>query len=88
MQEQNLVGQEKLVLEARKSLSLCGVQTVDGFNEQSLKLTVNDCKVLVVGENIKITAFNKSNGNFCAEGNFYEIKYSHKKTPMVKRIFK
>ena len=88
MQEQNLVSQERLVLDARKTLSICGVQTVDGFNEQSLRLTVNDCKVLVVGENIKITAFNKANGNFNAEGNFYEIKYSHKKTPIVKRIFK
>ncbi len=88
MQEQNLVSQERLVLEERKYLSLCGVQTVDGFNEQSLRLTVNDTKVVVVGENIKITAFNKANGNLTAEGEFYEIKYSHKKVPMVKRIFK
>ena len=88
MQEQNLVSQEKLVLDGRKFLSLCGVQTVDGFNEQSLRLTVNNSKVVVVGENIKITAFNKANGNLTAEGEFYEIKYSHKKTPIVKRIFK
>lgn len=88
MQEQNLGSQEKLVLESRKNLSFCGVQTVDGFNEQSLRLTVNNSKVVVVGENIKITAFNKSNGNLTAEGEFYEIKYSHKKTPIVKRIFK
>ena len=88
MQEQNLVSQEKLVLEARRHLSLCGVQTVDGFNEQSLRLTVNDSKVVVVGDNIKITAFNKANGNLTAEGDFYEIKYSHKKVPIVTRIFK
>ena len=88
MQEQNLVSQERLVLEARKHLSLCGVQTVDGFNEQTLKLTVNGSKVIVVGENIKITAFNKANGNLSADGDFYEIKYSHKKEPIVKRIFK
>ncbi len=88
MQEQNLISQEKLVLEARRHLSFCGVQTVDGFNEQSLRLSVNDSKVVVIGDNIKITAFNKANGNLTAEGDFYEIKYSHKKVPIVKRIFK
>ena len=88
MQEQSLVSQEKLVLDARRNLSLCGVQTVDGFNEQSLRLTINNSKGVVVGENIKITAFNKANGNLSAEGEFYEIKYSHKKLPIVKRIFK
>ena len=88
MQEQNLISQEKMVLEARRHLLVCGVQTVDGFNEQTLKLTVNGSKVTVVGDNIKITAFNKANGNLSAEGDFYEFKYSHKKMPMVKRIFK
>ena len=88
MQEQNIISQEKLVLEARKYLSLCGVQTVDGFNEQTIRLTVNGSKVVVVGNNLKITAFNKANGNLIAEGEFNEIKYSHKKLPIVKRIFK
>ncbi len=88
MQEQNLVSQEKLVLEGRNRLSLCGVETVDGFNEQSLRLTVNGSKVVVVGEKIKITAFNKASGNLSAEGDFYEFKYMHKKLPIVKRIFK
>ena len=88
MQEQNLISQEKLVLEARSHLSLSGVQTVDGFNEQMLRLTINGSKLIIVGNNIKITAFNKANGNLCAEGEFYEFKYSHKKVPLVKRIFK
>ena len=88
MQQENTNLQERLVLDARKSISLSAVETVDGFNEQMLKLTVNGNKMQILGENIKITAFNKANGNLCAQGDFYEIKYFHQKQPLVKRIFK
>lgn len=88
MQEQNNIVQERLVVDARKLLTLTGVQTVDGFNEQSLKLTVNGTKVQIMGDNIKITAFNKASGNLSAEGNFYQVKYCHNKQPLIKRIFK
>ena len=88
MQQENTNLQERLVLDARKNISLSAVETVDGFNEQMLKLTVNGNKMQILGENIKITAFNKANGNLCAQGDFYEIKYFHQKQPLVKRIFK
>jgi len=88
MQQENTNSQEKLILDARKTLSLSAVETVDGFNEQMLKLTVNGSKVQVFGENIKIIAFNKANGNLCAQGEIFEIKYSHQKQPLMKRIFK
>ena len=88
MQQQSAIEAEKLILEARKKLSMTGVETVDGFSEQSLKLTVSGNKVIICGENIKITAFNKSTGNLSAEGTFTEIKYNHKKTPFIKRLFK
>ena len=88
MEQENTNSREKLVIEARKLLSLSGVETVDGFNEQMLKLTVNGTKMQILGENIKINSFNKANGNLCAQGNFLEIKYYHKKQPIMKRIFK
>lgn len=88
MHEQNGINNEKLIIEGRRHLSLTGVESVDSFNEQCLKLTVIGNKMQILGENIKISAFNKSNGNFCAEGEFYEIKYYHKKLPAIKRVFK
>ena len=45
-------------------------------------------ELYINGENIKITAYNKANGNLNADGNFYEIKYNVKKKPLIKRIFK
>lgn len=79
---------EKLLLEDRKRLSMTGVETVDGFGETVLKLTVQKNKVEIKGENIKITSFNKSNGTLLAEGTFNEIRYNYKKPPLIKRIFK
>ncbi len=86
--QQNNVVEQKLILEANKNLSMTGVETVDGFTEQSLKLTVAGSKMFIVGENIKITAFNKTSGNLTAEGEFFEIKYNRKKVPVIKRLFK
>lgn len=88
MQEQNGTNVEKLIIENRKHLSISCVQSVDSFNEQCLKLTVNGNKLQILGQGIKISAFNKVNGNFCAEGEFYELRYFNKKLPVIKRIFK
>ncbi len=79
---------DKLALDGRKRLSMTGVDTVDGFSEQSLKLTVNGNKVTVNGSGIKITAFNKATGNLSADGEFCEIKYLGKRQPLVKRLFR
>jgi len=79
---------DKLCLDGRKRLSMTGVETVDGFTEQSLKLTVNGNRVAINGSGIKITAFNKATGTLTADGDFHEIRYTDKKAPLVKRLFK
>ncbi len=79
---------EKLILEGRKRLSMTGVDSVDSFSEEWLKLTVSGSKVTVFGENIKITAYNKLSGTLSADGVFNEIKYNRKKVPVIKRLFK
>lgn len=87
MQEQNN-NLERLCLEGKKRLSMTGVESVDGFSEQYLKLTVGKNKVFVSGENIKITSYNKNTGTLSADGDFLEIKYGIKKDAFIKRIFK
>ena len=86
MQNQN--GTDKLELFSRRRLVMSGVETVDGYSEQGLSLTVAGVKVRITGEKIKITAFNKATGALVADGLFKEIKYNAKKTPFYKRIFK
>ncbi len=79
---------DTLTLDARKRLSMTAVDSVDGFTDQYLKLTVAGIKVQILGDSIKITSFNKSSGNLTADGNFHEIKYNAKKVSRLKRIFK
>ena len=79
---------DRLELIGRKKLTLIGVYSVDGFTEQWLKLTVNGNKVIITGDKIKITSYNKATGNLTAEGEFNGIKYDYKKQPLVKRLFK
>lgn len=88
MQQQVTEVDVKLTLENRKHLSMTGVDAVDGFSDQHLSLTIAGEKVFINGENIKITAYNKLSGSLSAEGKFTEIKYSYKKAPLIKRIFK
>ncbi|MBE7089710.1 MAG: hypothetical protein E7362_02780 [Clostridiales bacterium] len=88
MPENDKILEERLTLDARKRLALNGVNSVDGFSEKELKLTVNGSKVEIKGENIKITAYNNVSGNFTADGKFNEIKFGGTKTPIIKRIFK
>ena len=76
---QENVNLEKVLIEGRKKLSVTNVDSVDGFTSQWLKLTVGGKGLLITGENIKITAFNKANGNLSADGLFLEIKYNYKK---------
>lgn len=84
----NLAEIDKVVLEGRKKLSMTSVDSVDGFTEQVLNLTVLGCKVKIIGENIKISSYNKATGTLNVDGVFNEIKYNAKKTPLVKRLFK
>ena len=86
MQEQ--INSDKLEILGRKRLAMSGVETVDGFSEEQLRLTVSGVKVKISGEKIKITAFNKATGTLMADGVFNEIKYNVAKVPLMKRVFK
>ena len=77
-----------LILEQRKRLSISGVSSVDFFSDQCLKLTIGGSRAQIFGENLKVIAFAKEQGNFIAEGTFNEIKYNYKKPSILKRIFK
>ncbi|MBQ0099366.1 MAG: YabP/YqfC family sporulation protein [Firmicutes bacterium] len=79
---------ERMLLEEERKLSLTQVSSVDGFSEEILRLTIKNKKVVIKGSNLKITQFDKGSGNFCAEGNFYQIIFMGEKKPIMKKIFK
>lgn len=79
---------DRLELSERKKLNMTSVDSVDGFNEEILNLTVAGSKMKVCGEGLKITAYNKTTGELSAEGLFNEIKFSKKSVPILKKFFK
>ena len=80
---QDTAGEQKLTLENQKKLYMSGVDSVDSFSDK-----VGGSKVLIGGEGIKITAYNKGNGALTADGKFDSIRYDANKAPFFKRIFK
>lgn len=86
--DNQIVVTDKLVLESRKKLSMTDVKSVDGFSEQALNVSLKDVKVKIMGENIKISAYNKDSGNLVAEGNFREIRYNTKPQSFLKKVLK
>lgn len=84
----NVVEIDKLTLEGRKRLNMTLVTSVDSYSEQILRLTVGQNKVSIIGENLKIEAFNKQSGNLTVDGSINEIKYNVSKKPILKRLFK
>lgn len=79
---------ERLLLEEQRKISLTQVSSVDGFNEEILRLTIKNKKVVIKGSGLKIAQFDKGNGNFIAEGNIYQIIFMGEKKPIMKKIFK
>ena len=86
--QDKIVKNSILTLENRKNIKITGVQSVDGFSEQTLSLTINDNKLKIVGEKLKIISFDKVTGEFNADGVINDIKYNAKKQPLIKRLFK
>lgn len=78
---------ESLMIEEQKRIKLNFVESVDGFSEELLRLTVKGKKVIIKGEKIRINQFNKDSGNLVADGLFYQINYSGQKKPAMKKIF-
>ncbi len=77
----------KIVLDCGKYLTLTGVECVNSFSPESLKLTTAGNKLFVTGSGIKIISFDKSTGSLNAEGDITSIRYGEKKTPFFKRLF-
>ena len=85
---QNEQKNQTLCLEYQKKLNMSGVSAVDAFSDTMLKLSVNGNRVIINGENIKITSYSKTTGTLQADGVFNSIKYEGSKSPLIKRIFK
>lgn len=66
-------------IEQKKSISICGVESVSAFSWAKIALTLlGGEKMYIAGSDLKIVGFSKTNGTFTAEGNISGISYGGK----------
>ncbi|GEM_PF-5030780 len=62
---------------------------VDGFTEKEVKATcLDERKLVVLGEGLKITNFSKESGDLIVSGKITSVSYRGKTEKLIKRIFK
>ena len=77
-----------LTIEGQEKITFTGVDSVDGFTENAINLTVNGKRVQIAGAKLKVLAFAKGSGNFSAIGQVSSVKFSAVAGKGIKRLFK
>lgn len=78
-----------LVVENKKKLSVTLAKEVTSFSDKEIKIKLRSGSVLlVVGDGLKITAFDESSGNFIAVGNIQGTRYKDAGENLLKKVFK
>lgn len=85
---QNETVSSVLTIEGQKKITMTGVDSVDGFSESEIRLTVNGKRVTINGVGLKVLAFSKGSGNFSASGEVNAVKYGGAKGKALQRLFK
>ena len=81
------INQHSISIEQRKNLVVSGVESVIAFSEVKILLSlVNKEKLQIIGSDLKIIGFSKTNGAFSAEGTVTGITYNGKS--FVSKLFK
>ncbi|MBR2441942.1 MAG: sporulation protein [Clostridia bacterium] len=76
-----------VILEQKKNLSVSGVDSVSSFSEAKIVLTlIGGERMSIIGSDLKIVGFSKTNGSFTAEGTVLGLSYGGKS--LVSKIFK
>ncbi len=76
-----------IVIDQRKNLTISGVESVIAFSEVKITLSLLDGERMhIVGTDLKIVGFSKTNGTFSAEGTIISVAYGGKS--LAAKIFK
>lgn len=77
-----------LTIEQQKKISLTGVESVDAFSANEIRLTVAGKKMRIAGSNLKVLTFSKGSGAFAAVGEVSFVRYGGAKGKFFQRLFK
>ena len=59
------------VIKDRKSISLDGVESIDGFDETYISLSTNLGKMIIEGKTLKVENLSKESGNIYITGHIH-----------------
>ncbi len=85
---QQATKQSVLTIENRAKLSMSGVDSVDGFSETSIQLTVGGVRVQIAGAHLKVLAFSQGTGSFAASGEVASVKYGAERGKFLRRLLR
>ncbi len=80
--------QSVLTIENRSRISFTGVDSVDGFSEALISLTVNGARVQISGAHLKVLAFSQGTGSFSASGQVSAVKFGVQKGKFLQKLLK
>ena len=77
-----------LSIENHKRLTATQIEAVEAFSPTQLILAYAGGRIIITGNDMKITSFSKTNGGFTATGLFTSAKYAQKGMGLRQRLFK
>ena len=69
-------GPQNLILEGRKRLSVSGVEEVDAFDENAVRLRTSLGELLILGEDMQIRQLSVETGELLVTGTITELSYT------------
>lgn len=81
---------ENILIEDRKKISIKGAKKVLSTTSNQAVVEVEDCNIIITGNNIEVTKLDLENKEVVFSGELTNLKYSKKveKTNIIKRLFK
>ncbi len=77
-----------VTIENCKKITATAIESVDAFSPAQIVLSYSGGRIIVAGSGLKISAFSKQSGAFCADGTVTGVRYAAKGVKLVRRIFK
>ena len=78
-----------LQIENATRLCMTGISEVESFSESKIVAVISGKdRITIVGSNLKISVFQKENGNLRLDGEIRQVTYSAGKLSAVSKIFK
>jgi sporulation protein YabP len=81
-------GDHLLTIENLKKVTATAIVSVDSFSENQMVLSYSSGRIIIGGNNLKITSFSQSSGAFSASGNIANVKYAGKGVGLKQKLFK